>query len=1123
MAYKINGTTVVDNSRNVCACCVTSCCITASDRMDAPSGTTAQRPASPATGSIYFDTDLGSLVSYDGAAWAAVGGGAGLDIEDLVPNKTDAWAFTVTDSCFSYCRDYVSCCAGVVVDLALDTEYVPAYTTTLRMCPALERQVQGTCCPKFFNPETSRCRNSLLCAPLCMCQLMAAQDIRFLSCYNSFCTACICPRLAFPITPNIWGQAKQPAYIGDTTIQPYHCIGTASDTYFGRYAELFFNAKGGSTLQFSTCLSPYLVCNSNVCSYVAFGRLNTPRYFSNSYFGEVAFIRTPIGCNDKLGSSCNLRCCAYYVVTEDTYGTGLEETCDFASIAKSGPNICSEYFPYSCQCSCLCYGLDFLCNSDIGCSATEQLPPIMPCYYCLPRSICGGDITFYNSRVTPFLGGGVHCKESFDGHVCSYEDGVCLASFNGGCCSFGVVYWFGHQQCCLCIRGITSIPGLTFPSKDGCCIHRVYTCCLTGTYPAICSCKIDSAVSTSCFCTFLRLYQSNINRINPGVVSHKGFCCIQFDDWECNIFGCTGGVDPKRCSHSAEMSYLASLLDIAEDPNTMKNYNPLQFSAGMPYRCRIAQMNLDVAHHAIWSKVCDRKAIFFAPVTYCSPKIGIFDCCKDSFDLVYDLSTFDCNIFARNLVGAYGVKPNCMIGEGNSTCWLTGGITSTCWCTWRDCMCVLTGNPSLSLMHKCLGYSMDNNDPLSDIGITPIGGDISYSMVHNRTNDHVVLFRAIGFGPQGCCLCKITWMGAICWDIHNRCISKVNTIYPPSPDGALQYQKNSYWCSIECAKICPTYTNSCHALVVCTNLYFRSSFSPCYSSKQEGIRALPYGNVNSYRESGCTDLGGFYVAGGLGCLGNYNVLASKCSQTPGVCDAYYYSCTALACGIPANFCNCVMDVRPMFKYLAKVPFDKPLECVGFRSEPELAKMMNSIAAPACCSCYFTNLSALCSPGHKCLTMCACGCSFRVGPLAVCQSIDCFVWGPYGFCDCIKWQKTISVICPGTVMNFCHCVVTGGVTCAFTPTPFCCYTEYRGSCGAQSCAQVYKCLQPCHFDENETSKLKLYPYLETKAKLNTHNYSDKPNRIECRFVPLNEGEDPYERFHRQWNEDVIKCC
>jgi len=50
--------------------------------MDAPSGTTAQRPGSPATGSLYFDTDLGSLVSYNGTEWASVGGG-GLELDEF--------------------------------------------------------------------------------------------------------------------------------------------------------------------------------------------------------------------------------------------------------------------------------------------------------------------------------------------------------------------------------------------------------------------------------------------------------------------------------------------------------------------------------------------------------------------------------------------------------------------------------------------------------------------------------------------------------------------------------------------------------------------------------------------------------------------------------------------------------------------------------------------------------------------------------------------------------------------------------------------------------------------------------------------------------------------------------
>ena len=73
MSYKINDTVVVDDSRNVCACCVTSCCFTASDQMIIPSGNTAGRPTG-ATGSLYFDTDEAALVAYDGTEWAKQGG-----------------------------------------------------------------------------------------------------------------------------------------------------------------------------------------------------------------------------------------------------------------------------------------------------------------------------------------------------------------------------------------------------------------------------------------------------------------------------------------------------------------------------------------------------------------------------------------------------------------------------------------------------------------------------------------------------------------------------------------------------------------------------------------------------------------------------------------------------------------------------------------------------------------------------------------------------------------------------------------------------------------------------------------------------------------------------------------
>lgn len=40
-------------------------------------GTTAQRPASPATGMLRYNSDLTSFEGYNGAAWGAIGGGGG--------------------------------------------------------------------------------------------------------------------------------------------------------------------------------------------------------------------------------------------------------------------------------------------------------------------------------------------------------------------------------------------------------------------------------------------------------------------------------------------------------------------------------------------------------------------------------------------------------------------------------------------------------------------------------------------------------------------------------------------------------------------------------------------------------------------------------------------------------------------------------------------------------------------------------------------------------------------------------------------------------------------------------------------------------------------------------------
>jgi len=72
MAIKVSGTTVIDNSRNFTSDTVSiqGANIVATQKFKIASGSTAQRPGSPGTGDLFFDTDLGTLISFNGSDWA---------------------------------------------------------------------------------------------------------------------------------------------------------------------------------------------------------------------------------------------------------------------------------------------------------------------------------------------------------------------------------------------------------------------------------------------------------------------------------------------------------------------------------------------------------------------------------------------------------------------------------------------------------------------------------------------------------------------------------------------------------------------------------------------------------------------------------------------------------------------------------------------------------------------------------------------------------------------------------------------------------------------------------------------------------------------------------------------
>lgn len=67
--------------------------------LDLPAGTTAQRPGSPNSGMIRFNTTLGQFEGYNGTIWSSVGGGAtggGSDTVFLENSSTVTTSYTLT-------------------------------------------------------------------------------------------------------------------------------------------------------------------------------------------------------------------------------------------------------------------------------------------------------------------------------------------------------------------------------------------------------------------------------------------------------------------------------------------------------------------------------------------------------------------------------------------------------------------------------------------------------------------------------------------------------------------------------------------------------------------------------------------------------------------------------------------------------------------------------------------------------------------------------------------------------------------------------------------------------------------------------------------------------------------
>lgn len=95
--------------------------------LDIPAGTTAQRPASPNSGMIRFNTTLGQYEGHNGTAWSSIGGGAtggGADTVFLENSNTVTTNYTLTTNKNAVSAGPVTINAGITVTVPSGASWV---------------------------------------------------------------------------------------------------------------------------------------------------------------------------------------------------------------------------------------------------------------------------------------------------------------------------------------------------------------------------------------------------------------------------------------------------------------------------------------------------------------------------------------------------------------------------------------------------------------------------------------------------------------------------------------------------------------------------------------------------------------------------------------------------------------------------------------------------------------------------------------------------------------------------------------------------------------------------------------------------------------------------------------
>jgi len=922
MAYKINGTTVVDNSRNVCACCVTSCCITASDRMDAPSGTTAQRPSSPATGSIYFDTDEGSLISYNGTDWASVGGSSAPD-----PDAPNTLANDKILIGYAEGRDD-DCCRGVCGCIRYFNHCFNSYQ--LAPCAMWMHGCNNNwCCATCALTFGGTCFVNTHC-------VTKEDGYQTPACGNVFCQ--LVGQCCFAILPNVYPDGSIQLFSGRKI--PGCCF----NFYGSRFKDFFINKFGG--MQQHTGYMPSGICNqsgyciqrTSECAVSAVYPLLNNHGLCNPVLNACGNI-----CKMLKGSFCKTpdtyaNACWVYEVKGDLKNlNNAVEICEIAfskctQTTSTSPEGNRNRFTQSKKAT---NGVQFNNSCKLMCLQVSN-----PCTS-LNNCYCGGRGSLSHNLVSKCPTWDYTSPDSYTKNLWTVKDGICLfastehitnslvISRNVGACTNGQLMengWhgpFSNNRTSYC-QACTAV---SFITNDGCKLVHMYA----NQHITCQNCIFQkTTVNTNCCCA------KHCNAPIPAVeVIDLVNGCVECSVYFCRICdGCRGATVFPEC------------ILCNADPS-MDSFD----TSGPKFHCSFCSPAYTQKYHGIALgdefadgssgaviKSCSCDGHFYVLGNLCCGKQGFgrFNLC----DMKWDYFKGFCHFQLNSSCGL------CFLKE--FSCSVCGTCTSSrhqCICSWMcNCFEACTGLCYRNTSGGCSFFETFVNSGAPDnmfccchiFRDVEIGGKNTSSTYINAYTEHLVRLVALSkcVNAQNH---SYVWIGAICYDMKNGfCISAVDTIFPNEGEKCIH--------ALQCSLCCwcdPTFTYACRGNergMVCTIAV--NSCCPNFTMVPYGVRGSTTGSGNVF-----TFINGDQPHGAAIC--------SSCRYCP-ACPSPYggYCCGSylgyfgpccyggdIKCNTGCNACFAGLESWKIRSSIAKIPHCTPIGCSNYASRDPAMKYL----------------------------------------------------------------------------------------------------------------------------------------------------------------------------------------